>query len=82
MALTLVGLCLLAWLNKGGLPAPAEIDPALLAEPRQEPTEREPFEFTHEGRTVRIRPVAEYELWGLVVSHNNIESIADIYHDS
>lgn len=82
MALTLVGLCLLAWLNKGALPAPAEIDPALLAEPRQEPTEREPFEFTHEGRTVRIRPVAEYELWGLVVSHNNIESIADIYHDS
>jgi hypothetical protein len=26
--------------------------------------------------------VATYELWGLVVSHNNIHSVADIYHDS
>jgi len=26
--------------------------------------------------------VARYELWGLVVSHNNIESFADLVHDS
>ena len=26
--------------------------------------------------------MADYELWGLVVSHNNIQSVADIYHDS
>ena len=38
--------------------------------------------MSHEGRTVRVRPVAEYQLWGLVVSHNDIESVADIYHDS
>jgi hypothetical protein len=25
--------------------------------------------------------VADYELWGLVVSHNEITSVADIYHD-
>lgn len=82
VALALAGLGLLAFKNKGQLPAPAEIDRALLAEPRQEPTDREPFEFTHEGHAVKVRPVAEYELWGLVVSHNNIRSIADIYHDS
>ena len=29
-----------------------------------------------------MEPVATYELWGLVVSHNNIHSVADIYHDS
>ena len=81
-ALALLALLLLAWKCKGGAPAASEIDPALLNEPRQEATEREPFEFTHEGRTVRVRPVADYELWGLVVSHNNIESVADIYHDS
>jgi len=28
-----------------------------------------------------VRPVASYELWGLVVSHNDIKSVADIYHD-
>lgn len=82
VALALAGLCLLAWMNKGGLPAPAEIDRALLAAPRQEPSQREPFEFTYEGHAVKVRPVAEYELWGLVVSHNDIRSIADIYHDS
>ena len=82
VALGLVALALLAWRNKGGLPSPSEIDPALLQAPLQESTEREPFEFTYKSRTVRVRPVAEYELWGLVVSHNNIRSIADIYHDS
>ncbi len=82
VALALVALALLAWRNKGSLPPPSEIHPALLDEPLQEATEREPFEFTHKGHTVRVRPVAEYELWGLVVSHNNIKSIADIYHDS
>lgn len=29
-----------------------------------------------------MEPVASYEQWGLVVSHNNIHSVADIYHDS
>jgi hypothetical protein len=29
-----------------------------------------------------VRPVAEYQLTGLVVSHNDVESFADIYHDS
>ncbi len=82
VALALVALLVLAWKYKGGLPSLAEIDPALLQQPRQETTEREPFEFAYKGRTVRVRPVAEYELWGLVVSHNNISSIADIYHDS
>ena len=82
VALALVALFLLAWKNRGGLPGPAEIDPALLQEPLQQATEREPFEFAYNGRAVRVRPVAEYELWGLVVSHNNIRSIADIYHDS
>lgn len=82
VALALVALFLLAWRNRGGLPAPSEIDPALLNAPRQEATERAPFEFAYKGHTVRVRPVAEYELWGLVVSHNDIRSVADIYHDS
>lgn len=82
VALALFVLLVLAWRNRGGLPAPSEIDPALLNPPLQEATEREPFEFAYKGHTVRVRPVADYELWGLVVSHNNIRSIADIYHDS
>lgn len=82
VTLALVAMLLLAWKNKGEFPDPSGIHPALLQDPLQGFTEREPFEMSHEGRTVRIRPVAEYQLWGLVVSHNDIESIADIYHDS
>lgn len=82
VALVLIALLLLAWKNKGDLPTSAEIHPDLRNAPLQEATEREPFEFIHEGRTVRVQPVADYELWGLVVSHNNTKSIADIYHDS
>lgn len=72
----------LAAQRKGRPPAPAAIDPALLEEPSQTLTQREPFEFVYRGHAVRVRPVADYELWGLVVSHNNIRSVADIYHDS
>jgi hypothetical protein len=82
IALALLVLLLLAWRNKGALPGPSAIDPALLQDPLQEATQREPFEFAYKGHTVRVRPVADYELWGLVVSHNNIKSFADIYHDS
>jgi hypothetical protein len=81
-ALALFALLLLSWNRKGALPSPAQIDPALLQAPVQETTAREPFEFPYRGHTIRVRPVAEYELWGLVVSHNDIRSIADIYHDS
>ena len=82
VALALFALLVLSWKNRGGLPDPGGIDPALLREPLQEASEREPFEFAYKGHTVRVRPVADYELWGLVVSHNNIRNISDICHDS
>jgi hypothetical protein len=82
VALALVALLCLAWTCKGRLPGPGEVRSDLLTPPRQEVTEREAFEFAYQDHTVRVRPVADYELWGLVVSHNNIDSIADIYHDS
>jgi len=71
-----------ASLEKGLLTHQIEIDPLLLQAPLQKATSREPFSFDYKGRLCRVRPVTSYELWGLVVTHNNIESIADIYHDS
>lgn len=75
----LVLLLLASW-RKGELAPPEEIEPALRSEPTQTATARAPFEFSYRGRACRVRPVAEYELWGLVVSHNDIHSVADIYH--
>jgi hypothetical protein len=77
-----IALTLVAWFMKGRLVTSAEIEPVLVQEPKQGATTRSAFEFEYKGKQCRVRPVATYELWGLVVSHNNIESIADIYHDS
>ncbi len=74
-------LLLLATWRKGQLAPPEEMLPALRNEPTQSATARAPFEFDYRGRSCRVRPVAEYEIWGLVVSHNDIHSVADIYHD-
>jgi hypothetical protein len=76
----LVLLLFASW-RKGQLAPPEEMLPALRRAPAQEATARAPFEFPYRGRACRVRPVAEYELWGLVVSHNDIHSVADIYHD-
>jgi hypothetical protein len=34
------------------------------------------------GDRFTVQPVANYELWGLVVTHNDIHSVGDIYHDA
>lgn len=76
-----LALLALSWLMAGRLPGPDAIDPALTPPPRQEATDRRPFTFPYKGRSCRVRPVATYELTGVVVSHNDISSVADIYHD-
>ena len=77
-----LALTALSWFFKGDLVGPESIEPALLQPPRQDLIEREPFSFEYKEQQCRVEPVATYELWGLVVSHNNIHSVADIYHDS
>ena len=75
-------LTLVSWRNKGRLVGPGEILAPLLQPPIQRPLQADTFEFPYKGKVCRVEPVATYELWGLVVSHNDIESLADIYHDS
>jgi hypothetical protein len=76
-----LGLALIAGWQKGRLDGPAAMLPSLRQEPLQGPTDRKPFTFQYQGKACRVRPIATYELWGLVVSHNDIKSMADIYHD-
>ena len=77
-----LALTLLAWTQKGAPPDRAAIEPELLDPPAQTETSRPEFSFEYKGKACRVKPVATYDLFGLVVSHNNIDSIADIYHDS
>jgi hypothetical protein len=78
-ALTLLAV---AWWQKGSLVGPDGVRPELLAMPNQSSTERAPFAFAYRSRQCLVRPVASYDVWGLVVSHNDIGSVADIYHDA
>lgn len=64
------------------LPPAALIRPELVQQPRQTDTTREKFSFSYRGATYDVTPVADYELWGLVVSHNRVGSIGDLYHTS
>ncbi|MGQ0586430.1 MAG: hypothetical protein ACT4PK_04430 [Gammaproteobacteria bacterium] len=70
-----------AWWRTRALPPPEQVRPELLQEPRQGRTQRERFSFAYRGLQYEVQPVASYDLYGLVVSHNDIHGIADIYHD-
>lgn len=64
------------------LPDTSEINRYVKTNPKQTATYEEEFQFDYEGETYFVDPVADYELYGLVVSHNNIGSFTDAYHNS
>jgi hypothetical protein len=71
-----------AWALRGSLPGPEELRSEVLRAPRQTATRRAGFTFAYEGETYEVAPRAEYELWGLVVSHNDPTGVWDMYHDA
>lgn len=74
-------LLFVAGRKKIELPGIGALLPALKQDPKQRSTKIPPFAFKYRGGEFLVKPVADYELWGLVVSHNNIHSIGDMYHD-
>lgn len=81
LALLVLGW-VLAWQQTRHLPGLETLRPELMREPRQRATDRPPFSFVYRGLTYEVQPVASYDLYGLVVSHNDIQGISDIYHDA
>lgn len=82
--LMLAGAALLGaslWL-RDALPQPGELRPELRNEPAQEPTQAPPFEASVAGITYRIKPLADYEIWGLVVSAHDSSAWWDWIHDA
>jgi len=63
------------------LPSEYEIESLISNAPVQKETTRQPFSIDHRGTRYEITPLADYEFWGMVVSHNNINAFSDIYHD-
>lgn len=70
-----------AWYQTRSLPGLGQMRPELLQEPKQGETGRKEFGFAHRGVDYAVRPVASYELYGLVVTHNNTTGLADLTHD-
>jgi len=71
--LMLCGSVLLAlslWRSES-LPEADQLDPLLQNEPVQYPVYLPPFQATAGGVTYTIKPLAQYELWGLVVSQHD-----------
>lgn len=69
----IVGAVLLAasLLLREALPGPGNLRPELQREPLQVPTQSPPFQARVDGVTYTVKPVADYELWGLVVSRHD-----------
>jgi hypothetical protein len=66
--------------QRHALPAPAELRAELQQEPVQEPTRTAPFQTTVGGVTYTIKPIADYEIWGLVVSSHDSDTWWDWIH--
>lgn len=58
-------------LLRHALPGPAELRSELRYEPVQIPIQTAPFQTMVGGVTYTVKPVAEYEIWGLVVSNHD-----------
>ncbi len=74
--LMLAGLILLltALWKKTDLPEPAMLKAVLLDEPVQRAVFKEPQQITVGKITYEVRPIYQYELYGLVVSKHNADT--------
>jgi hypothetical protein len=83
-----LGVCIagaataLGWWKKGELPDPTAVLPEVRESPLQRPTDEPPYVFAYHNTAYTVEPVADYEISGLVVSHNDIFQWGDIYHDA
>jgi len=82
--LILAGLVLLllsvAW--RYTLPHPDQLRPELHFEPEQTPVTQPPFDVRVGDVTYSVQPLAEYEIWGLVVSGHDTRSWWNWIHDA
>lgn len=56
------------------------IEKSVRRDPIQTPIRKTPFTFEYRGHSYQIEPVADYDISGLIVTHNDISSVFDAYH--
>ena len=75
-------LLAISFFMKGSLVDYKKIHPNLRLQPLQTDTEKKEVTLNYMGIQYLIKPIQDYEISGLVVSHNNPSGFGDIYHDS
>jgi len=73
----------ISFVAKNKLPQPEKIVPQMQNEPIQGEVHYDLDNFTlrHKKRSYVVRPIADYQLWGMVVTHNNINAFTNMYHN-
>jgi hypothetical protein len=80
MMLASLAVMAVAWWRQDALPPPGELNPEVVAEPRQTPVQEPAFETSVNGVRYRIQPRFLYELTGLVVSLHDSDTWWDYAH--
>lgn len=80
----LTGIALLgsSCLLRDALPDPAQLRPEMRSEPLQQPTTDPPFQTSVGGVTYTVKPIADYEIWGLVVSTHDTSTWWNWIHEA
>jgi hypothetical protein len=75
-----VALVATACWQRDALPPPERLDSAIAADPVQTSVTREPFDTTIGDITYTVRPLFDYDLYGLVVSKHDADTWWDWIH--
>ncbi len=78
----LIAIFAISFFQLKNLPTRDKILPSMMNEPVQATsTVLDNFNFDYKNTNYSVKPIADYELWGLVVTVNNIKAWYNIYHD-
>jgi len=75
-----VALAIAAWWKSDALPATERLRSELASEPLQTQISKPTFDTTVDGITYTVRPLYEYDLYGLVVSRHDSKTWWDYIH--
>jgi hypothetical protein len=77
----LIVMFIISYFKIRELPEIYDINFSLYNQPIQTDTDKNEFSFLYRKKEYIVEPMADYELWGLVVSKNNINTWYNYYHD-
>lgn len=70
-----------SWNDLRTLPDPEVAVADLAQDPIQTNVDEPNFNFEYRGTEYRVKPMTDYEIWGMIVTHNNINAWYNYYHD-